>query len=125
MNKLDKKTILAFKVKLEKMKHELTIEIQQNASQYYKERSSEELEHITNSLNDEIFIAEQNKKAEMLKQIQFALLRIKNGVYGICPKTGELINIARLKANPTALCNIKSQPNQEKNFTYSRHFNNI
>lgn len=103
---MDYQDLSFFKNKLEEMEQNLIQEIAENASKYYSEKSAEELENISNSMSNEIFLLEQQKRQDMLKQVQFALMRIKNGVYGVCVKTGKLINIKRLKANPTSLCDI-------------------
>jgi RNA polymerase-binding protein DksA len=42
-----------------------------------------------------------------IQQIQFALLRIRNGTYGKCAKCGEPISIERLAARPIATMCIK------------------
>jgi RNA polymerase-binding protein DksA len=42
-----------------------------------------------------------------IQQIQFALLRIRNGTYGKCAKCGEPISIERLAARPIATTCIK------------------
>ncbi len=117
MQKLNYKHLLFFKSKLEEMESNLIEAISSNAKKYYQEKTSEELEAISNNLGQEVFIIEQRKRQELLKQIKFALLRIKNNVYGVCVKTGKLIDIKRLEANPTSLYDIKSQIEQEANFT--------
>lgn len=125
MKTLSSKDLAYFKAKLEEMERELVYEIFHRTAQYRKEKSSEEFENIANSINDEIFIVEQRKSQEMLRQVKLALMRIQNGVYGICPKTKKTINIKRLMANPTAICDIEAPQKLEKNFTYTQYSNNI
>ncbi|QEK37880.1 TraR/DksA family transcriptional regulator [Candidatus Cytomitobacter indipagum] len=125
MKTLSSKDLSYFKVKLEEMERELIYEISNRISKYKKEKSSEELENISNSLNDEVLMEEQRKSQKMLKEVQLALIRMQNGVYGICPKTKKTISLKRLIANPTAICNIEAPQKPEKNFTYPRYFNNI
>ncbi len=117
MEKLNYKHLFYFKSKLEEMEEKITQDIHQHAKNHYQEKISEELESIAHDLDEDVFLAEQKKRYEMIKQIKFALLRIKNGVYGVCAKTGKLIDIKRLEANPTSLYNTKYQSEYEKNFT--------
>lgn len=49
-----------------------------------------------------------------LAEIKHALDKIKNGTYGICEKSGEAIDIARLEANPLARYTQKIQEEIEK-----------
>ncbi|USO00752.1 MAG: hypothetical protein H6845_00235 [Alphaproteobacteria bacterium] len=100
------KDLLLFKRKLEVMEQELLSEIKELTTKHYNERTSEELEAVSNSLANEMLFLELRKKQEVLKQVKFALLRIKKGVYGICTKTGNQISLKRLHVNPTALCDI-------------------
>lgn len=44
---------------------------------------------------------------ERLENTEAALLRIENGTYGIDPKTGAPISLARLEALPTAVYGMK------------------
>lgn len=49
------------------------------------------------------------RQADFIKKIDAALVRISNGTYGICIKTGDLIPKERLIASPvaTACINVK------------------
>jgi DnaK suppressor protein len=53
------------------------------------------------TLNDNDRILLEQQVAE-LTEINHALLKIKNGTYGICEKTSKPIPEARLRANPIA-----------------------
>ena len=55
-------------------------------------------------LDDNNAILTQLEK--QLIEVNDALSRIENGTYGICEKTGEPIDRARLEANPSARTNI-------------------
>jgi DnaK suppressor protein len=59
----------------------------------------------------------RHREKKLLKKIQEALVRIDDGVYGICAGCGEEIGVKRLEARPvTDLCiDCKTlQENQEK-----------
>ena len=58
-------------------------------------------------LEDSAEVAEQESLSQLaarqrkfIAELEAALLRIKNGTYGVCVVTGELIDKARLKAVP-------------------------
>lgn len=64
-------------------------------------------------LDDIVDVAEHQMESESaqrilahfkieLSEIEDALMRIQNGTYGICEKTGKNIPIERLEANPIA-----------------------
>ena len=50
-----------------------------------------------------------NRLEEKSKELESALDRIENKVYGVCDRTGELIQEARLIAKPTARFDILSK----------------
>lgn len=50
-------------------------------------------------------LALKNHLEKMLEQVEVAIRRIENGTYAICEKCGELINLERHQAMPSAtLC---------------------
>jgi len=74
--------------------HHEEIEIEKDFAEQATQLENDE---VLNSLNDEA-------KASVM-QIDKALLRIKNGTYGLCVECGEPINQQRLQAIPyAALC---------------------
>jgi DnaK suppressor protein len=50
---------------------------------------------------------------EYLREIDEALQRIEDGVYGICEVTGKAIGLQRLRAIPTARLSIEAQEQLE------------
>jgi len=52
---------------------------------------------------------------EALNEIEEAILRIKNGTYGVCEVTGKTIPAARLTAVPFARYSVEGQSEYEKN----------
>ena len=56
----------------------------------------------------------RERESRLLKKIDEALIRIRNGEYGYCLQTGEPIGIARLLARPTAEVCIDIKDRQER-----------
>jgi DnaK suppressor protein len=53
-------------------------------------------------LNKELALALGARESQMVADIDQALLRIREGSYGICARCGKLIDERRLEAMPTA-----------------------
>ena len=53
------------------------------------------------------------RQQTFINNLQKALIRIKNGTYGICKDSGKLISKARLKAVPHATQSIESKLNRQ------------
>ncbi|OGC38715.1 hypothetical protein A3K42_00085 [candidate division WWE3 bacterium RBG_13_37_7] len=67
------------------------------------EESSEDLEEAMLTDNaDELSDIRVGAIDEALEQVRKALAKIEEGTYGICEKTGEPIDVARLEAYPEA-----------------------
>jgi RNA polymerase-binding protein DksA len=54
------------------------------------------------------------RQQKFIKNLENALIRIKNGTYGICSDSGKLISKERLKAVPHTTMSIASKLNQRK-----------
>ena len=54
------------------------------------------------------------RQQKFISNLQNALVRIKNGTYGICIDTGKLISKDRLKAVPHTMHSIEAKLNQNK-----------
>jgi RNA polymerase-binding protein DksA len=54
------------------------------------------------------------RQRKFIQNLENALVRIKNGTYGICVDTGKLINKDRLKAVPHTMHSIEAKLNQSK-----------
>lgn len=52
------------------------------------------------------------RQQKFITNLENALVRIKNGTYGICSKTGNLISKERLKAVPHTTLSIEAKLNQ-------------
>ena len=75
-------------------------------SNHMADQGSDEFEYETNLKLSATQIAH-------LREIEEALQRIEDGVYGICEKTGKLIGKARLEAIPTARLSIEAQEEED------------
>lgn len=54
------------------------------------------------------------RQQKFIKNLENALIRIKNGTYGICSDSGKLISKERLRAVPHTTMSIASKLNQMK-----------
>jgi len=70
-------------------------------SNHLADQGSDEAEYETKLL----LSASQN---EFLREIEEAIQRVKDGIYGICEVTGKEINLERLRAIPTARLSIEA-----------------
>jgi len=68
----------------------------------------------TDSMEREISFDIASKEGRLLREIDDALRRIYNGVYGICEASGANISRARLEALPWARYTLQEQENMER-----------
>ena len=68
----------------------------------------------TDSMEREISFDIASKEGRLLREIDDALRRIYNGVYGICESSGKMIARARLEALPWARYTVQEQENIER-----------
>ena len=54
------------------------------------------------------------RQQKFINNLENALVRIKNGTYGICRETGNLISKARLRAVPHTTLSIDAKLNEKK-----------
>jgi len=54
------------------------------------------------------------RQQKFIAQLENALVRIKNGTYGICIDTGKLISKERLKAVPHTMHSIEAKLNRDR-----------
>jgi RNA polymerase-binding transcription factor DksA len=76
---------------------------------------SHHTEHGTDSFDRDFALSLVANEQDALQEIEAALLRIKNGTYGICEITGKPIPAARLTAVPFAHYSVEGQAEHEKN----------
>lgn len=68
----------------------------------------------TDSMEREISFDIASKEGRLLREIDDALRRIYNGVYGVCESSGKMIARARLEALPWARYTVQEQENIER-----------
>ncbi len=98
----------AFEARLQALRDEMTSRINAiDSDLYHREEPVEKdfAEQVTQGENDAVLGALDNEARVTVQQIDNALLRIREGTYGVCEKCGEPISEARLEALPyAALC---------------------
>ena len=67
------------------------------------------LEDGADTLEKENLSQLAGRQQKFINKLQNALIRIKNGTYGICKDSGKLISKARLKAVPHATQSIEAK----------------
>jgi len=109
------------KGKLEQRHKELGEDIRQELLRYDDEGYNElagrvhdlEEESVADLLVD-INLASVDHYLRELREVEEALERIRQGTYGVCVDTGEPIELARLRAYPTAKRSLHAQEIYEK-----------
>lgn len=74
----------------------------------------EEVERSAQALDREILLKTRSRNWDLIRSIDQALDRIKDGTFGYCQETEEPIGFARLDANPVAMYCLSVQENLEK-----------
>ncbi len=69
----------------------------------------------TDSFDRDFALSLVSSEQEALNEIEEAILRIKDGTYGVCEVTGQPISKARLTAVPFARYSVEGQAEYEKN----------
>ncbi len=115
---MDKAFITKMKEKLVQMRQEIIRNLAHEHADFFELASSSEPMDLADAANSDIdkkilsLLSAQDKKR--LNLIEAALLRIENGTYGICLKTGTPIPHERLEAIPYALYTIEYQNELER-----------
>ncbi|MCS7023780.1 MAG: TraR/DksA family transcriptional regulator [Bryobacteraceae bacterium] len=73
------------------------------------ERAPDSLDDLQNMLQRDLAVAQLNRDARLIREIQRALARIEDGSYGVCLHCEEEISPRRLHAVPWAALCIKCQ----------------
>jgi len=69
------------------------------------ERVSEELDQIQNKVNRELAVSDINRNSRLLREIDGAIARLREGSHGVCRHCEEEISPKRMAAIPwAALC---------------------
>ena len=75
---------------------------QATALEYYDDGVKDSVDLSVQDLNKEIALRLGERSSQVVADIDQALLRIKEGSYGICARCGQPIDERRLEAVPTA-----------------------
>ena len=75
---------------------------QATALEFYDDGVKDSVDLSVSDLNKEIALRLGERSSQVVADIDQALLRMKEGGYGICNRCGEPINERRLEAVPTA-----------------------
>jgi DnaK suppressor protein len=75
---------------------------QASALEFYDDGVKDSVDLSVSDLNKEISLRLGERSSQVVADIDQALLRMKEGSYGICNRCGEPINERRLEAVPTA-----------------------
>ncbi len=106
--------------KLEKAKNELKYikdSLSKNSDDYGPDSDSNNLrvlEDGADTAEKENLSQLAARQQKFMTQLENALIRIKNGTYGICVDTGKLIQKARLMAVPHTMHSIEAKLKQNK-----------
>lgn len=109
-----------FKEIIEKKLVEAREELEEYQNQILKKNSgASDSDYKFNGLEDSHVLVEREylsqqagRQAKFISHLENALVRIQNKTYGICRKTGKLINKDRLKAVPHATLSIEAKKAQ-------------
>ena len=123
-NKYSEKELKEFEAiildKLEKAKNELKY-IKESLSKNSDDYGPDSDSYNVRVLEDGADTAEKENLSQLaarqqkfMTQLENALVRIKNGTYGICVDTGKLIQKARLKAVPHTMHSIEAKLKQSR-----------
>lgn len=87
--------------KLLRMKAELLNRVRQAHLDFtYSEKSGDEGDQSTAHMEEHSFLVNQERLRSQLFEVEMALARIEQGIFGICEETEEPIEIDRLLAIP-------------------------
>ncbi len=97
-----------FRMELTRMREELLnsekVSIEEDLH-ISSEDLSDETDLATGLINQELSFSFKKRDLEKIRQIEFALERIKSGQFGLCEECCEPISLKRLKNRPwTTLC---------------------
>jgi DnaK suppressor protein len=90
-----KKTLINIKQDLLNRKRTIAADIQ-NSSGF----SGDEIDQSVSVMQEHTLLKEQDRLQRQLLEVEYALLRIENGNYGVCEETGEEIERQRLELIP-------------------------
>ncbi|KJV69341.1 TraR/DksA family transcriptional regulator [Candidatus Neoehrlichia procyonis] len=112
---MDHKQLEYFREKLIKWRDILQKESEEKTNEILQAQVDSDLTDMaTKEYATNITLQTYNRNDALTAEINKALQRINDGIYGYCEETGEKIGIARLEANPITLYCIEEQERREK-----------
>ena len=116
---LKKADIARFKKRLEEMRAQLMQSLKGTTDQVKSPDettgySQHQADQGTDDFDRTISLEVTSREFNLLKQIDRALDKIKDGTYGYCDITGDEIPLPRLEAVPYATMTVKAQEQVEK-----------
>ena len=108
--------LLYFKDKLENKRREIIARVK-SISHDLMDNSIRDPDPADQGAKEELLFNNfmfQERENRLLKEVEKALGRIKNGTYGFCESTGDPIGFKRLEAYPTARFCMEAQQQKEK-----------
>ena len=114
-NYMNHKQLEYFRQKLIKWRETLQKESEELATELLRPQVDADLTDMATREYNIVLILKNSKRNEaLIMEINKAIQRIDDGLYGYCEETGEKIGIARLEANPITLYSIEEQERREK-----------
>jgi len=116
---LSKTEVQKFKKKLEELKKQMTLAVTNCAAEVKKPDeatgySQHQADQGTDDFDRRISLEVTTQEYQVLRQIERALEKIREGSYGICDISGEEIPPKRLEAMPYATTTVKAQEKLER-----------
>jgi DnaK suppressor protein len=128
---MNSKQLEYFRQKLLKWRKEVVEDIRSTLKNMQSEEenkeitSPDEVDRATDEHSKSIELQTRNRESFLIKQIDAALDRIKNGTYGYCLVTGDKIPLERLEARPIATMTLEAQEEheeEERKFTEKKYW---
>jgi DnaK suppressor protein len=112
---MDKGNVQRFKTILEFRQQELRLSIQhQRQSARTAGREADAVDHATTSSERELLLQQRNREQGLLRMVEAALERIRDGSFGQCISCGNEIEVKRLQAVPWTRYCIQCQEDFER-----------
>nr|WP_320012924.1 RNA polymerase-binding protein DksA [uncultured Desulfobulbus sp.] len=113
---MEEKDLLHFKDRLEEMKSEINIDVEQTLTDMTSQNGNipDPNDRATVESDRSFELRIRGRERRLMEKIEEALSRIEDGSYGICAGCGEDIAIKRLEARPVAKFCIDCKTNQEQ-----------
>lgn len=106
-----------FRLKLEEWKSSLLSQSAETLDMLKQEDASSAADDVDRASDEEdksFELHKRDRERKLIKKIDAALDRIKDGTFGYCEVTGDPIGIGRLMARPIATMSIEAQEAYEK-----------